>query len=112
MSSIPPKIPAASLPKRKSEINREEPRRRVVHTSEGIPDTVFGCKSWCGFTVRGHGTLLGAWDSDALLAVHTLAGCQVLGDEQVFLAASNEDTGVSVGFDDNLPAMYVSNFEA
>lgn len=61
--------------------------------AEGVPDTVFGLDRGT-FAVSGR-----RFDGDALLAVDRLSGGQVLGDEQVFLsAASDEDTGVTVGF--------------
>ena len=76
----------------------------VVHTTEdtgcqlgaeGIPHAVFGlggCRS--GIAVGGCGG--GSVDGDALLAVDGLAGCEVLGDEEIFFAASDEDTGVAM----------------
>lgn len=77
----------------------------VLHTTEdtssqlgteGVPDTVLSlCRSG-GLAVR-LGTGAGGVDADALLAVDGLAGGQVLGDQQILLAASDEDTGVPVG---------------
>jgi hypothetical protein len=67
--------------------------------SEGVPDAVFdtaGCGVLAIFAV-GRGT-----DADALLAVHALAWGQVLGDEEILLSASDEDTGVTMGLDDDL----------
>lgn len=59
--------------------------------TERVPDTVLGL---------GDGTVLGrSFNSNALLAVDSLSGGQVLGDEQIFLTAtSDEDTGMTVGF--------------
>jgi hypothetical protein len=79
----------------------------VVHTaedaggqlaSEGVPDAVFDAAG-CVLAVcaAGRGT-----DADALLAVDALAGRQVLGHEQIFLAARDEDTRVPVRLDDDL----------
>lgn len=72
----------------------------VVHTTqdtgsqlgtEGVPHTVLDL---------GDGAVLsgGGLDRDTLLAVHGLAGGQVLGDKQILLTTTgNEDTGVTVG---------------
>lgn len=67
------------------------------HTScklatERVPDTVFRLSD---------STILSSWrvHRNALLAVDGFSGSQVLGNEQVFFAAaSDEDTGVTVGF--------------
>lgn len=61
-------------------------------TTEGVPDTVFGL---------GHGTIIfrSSLNRNALLAVDSLAGGQVLGNEQIFFStAGNEYTSVTVGF--------------
>lgn len=59
--------------------------------TERVPDTVLGL---------GSGTILSrGFNSNALLAVDSLSGGQVLSDEQIFLTAtSDEDTGMTVGF--------------
>lgn len=77
----------------------------VVHTTEDtsgqlrterVPDTVFGLGGGGSLAV-GLGASGGCVDADALLAVDGLTGGQVLGNEEILLAAGNEDTGVSVG---------------
>lgn len=61
-------------------------------TTEGVPDTVFGLGDSAIFRRR---TL----NSNALLAIDSLTGSQVLGNEQIFLTTTgNEDTGVTVRF--------------
>lgn len=78
----------------------------VVHTTEntggqlrteGVPDTVFSLGGCGSIAVGLVGASVGGVDADALLAVDGLAGGQVLGDEEILLAASDEHTGVSVG---------------
>ena len=78
----------------------------VVHTTEDtggqlrterVPDTVFGLGRCRSITVGLVGASVGGVDADALLAVDGLTGGQVLGDEEILLAASDEHTGVSVG---------------
>ena len=78
----------------------------VVHTTEntggqlrteGVPDTVFGLGGCGSIAVGLVGASVGGVDADALLAVDGLTGGQVLGDEEILLAASDENTGVSVG---------------
>ena len=78
----------------------------VVHTTENtggqlrterVPDTVFGLGRGGSIAVGLGGASVGGIDADALLAVDGLTGGQVLGDEEILLAASNEHTGVSVG---------------
>jgi hypothetical protein len=59
-------------------------------TSEGIPDTVFNLGAF------------GAIDRDTLLAIDGFTGNEVLGDQKIFLTAGNEDTFMSVGFDNDL----------
>ena len=64
--------------------------------SEGVPHAVFG---FSGNGCVGVGTIAlgaGSVNADALLTVYGLAGGQVLSDEEIFLAASDEDAGVSV----------------
>jgi hypothetical protein len=68
--------------------------------TEGVPDTVLNSRGSGILAVLG---LLGT-NADALLAVDALAGSQVLGDEEVLLSAGNEDTGVTVGLDNDLTA--------
>jgi hypothetical protein len=58
--------------------------------SEGIPDTVFNLGTF------------GAIDRDTLLAIDGFTGNEVLGDQKIFLTAGNEDTLMSVGFDNDL----------
>jgi hypothetical protein len=67
--------------------------------SEGVPHTVFDAAG--GRVLSACGVGRGS-DADALLAVDALAGGQVLGDEQILLAASDEDTGVAMGLDNDL----------
>lgn len=64
--------------------------------SERVPDSVFGLEGRGSFAFdRGRRVV----DADTLLAVHALAGRQVLGDQQIFLAgAGNEHARVSVRF--------------
>jgi hypothetical protein len=78
----------------------------VVHTTENtgsqlrterVPDTVFGLGGCGSIAVGLVGASVGGVDADALLAVDGLTGGQVLGDEEILLAASDEHTGVSVG---------------
>lgn len=78
----------------------------VVHTTENtgsqlrterVPDTVFGLGGCGSIAVGLVGASVGGIDADALLAVDGLTGGQVLGDEEILLAASDEHTGVSVG---------------
>lgn len=78
----------------------------VVHTTENtggqlrterVPDTVFGLGRGGSIAVGLGGASVGGIDTDALLAVDGLTGGQVLGDEEILLAASDEHTGVSVG---------------
>lgn len=78
----------------------------VVHTTEntggqlrteGVPDTIFGLGGCGSIAVGLVGASVGGVDADALLAVDGLTGGQVLGDEEILLAASDEHTGVSVG---------------
>ena len=78
----------------------------VVHTTEDtggqlrterVPDTVFGLGGGGCVAVGLVGARAGGVNADALLAVDGLAGGQVLGDEEILLAASDEDTGVPVG---------------
>lgn len=68
-------------------------------TPERVPHAVFGAARGCILAVCGSGRSAYA---DALLAVDTLAGRQVLGDEEIFLAAGDEDTGVAMGLDNDL----------
>jgi hypothetical protein len=68
-------------------------------TPEGVPDTVFNAAG-CG--VGSIGGVGRGTNADALLAVDALAGRQVLGDEQIFLSTSDEDTGVAMGLNDDL----------
>jgi hypothetical protein len=63
--------------------------------SEGIPDTVFDLGD-AGSTIFIRRTLV--LDTDALFAVDRLAGCHILGNQHIFLAAGDEDTGMSMGF--------------
>ena len=63
--------------------------------AEGIPDAVLGLGG-CGRGVAVGGCSRGSVDGDALLAVDGLAGSQVLGDEEILFAASDEDTSVTV----------------
>jgi hypothetical protein len=58
--------------------------------TERIPDTVFN-----------FGTI-STFNRDALFTIDSFTGNQVLGDKQIFLAASDEDTFMSVGFNDDL----------
>jgi hypothetical protein len=58
--------------------------------TERIPDTVFNFGA------------ISTFNGDALFAIDSFTGNQVLGDKQIFLAASNEDTFMSVGFNDDL----------
>lgn len=78
----------------------------VLHTTkdtsgqlrtEGVPHAVFGLGRSRSLAVGLVGAGAGSVDADALLAVDGLAGGQVLGDQKILLAASDEDTGVSVG---------------
>jgi hypothetical protein len=69
--------------------------------SEGVPDAVFDA-AWCG--VLASVRVLGGADADALLAVDALAGGQVLGDEEIFLSAGDEDTSVTMGLNNDLAA--------
>jgi hypothetical protein len=78
----------------------------VVHTTENtggqlrterVPDTVFGLGGCGSIAVGLVGASVGGIDANALLAVDGLTGGQVLGDEEILLAASDEHTGVSVG---------------
>lgn len=75
----------------------------VLHTTEdtsgqlrteGVPDTVLSLGRSGSLAVGGGRA--GGLDADALLAIDSLAWGQVLGDKQVLLAASDENTGVSV----------------
>jgi hypothetical protein len=68
--------------------------------TEGVPDAVLDGRRSNGVSVLG----LLATDADALLAVDALAGGQVLGNEQILLAAGNEDTSVAMGLDNGLAA--------
>lgn len=70
--------------------------------TEGVPDAVLGGSGRRRVAVL-IGSILraGGGDLNALLAVDALARRQVLGDQQIFLAASDEDTGVPVGLDDD-----------
>ena len=72
--------------------------------SERIPYAVFGlCRDGVAVgRVAGRG--VGCVDGDALLAVDGLTWRQVLRYEQIFLAASDKDTGVSVRLDDDFLA--------
>ena len=65
--------------------------------TEGVPDTVFGLGRGGCVAVGLVGARAGGVNADALLAVDCLTGSQVLGDEEILLAAGDEDTGVSVG---------------
>lgn len=67
--------------------------------AERVPDAVFGAAGGCVLAISG--SARGA-DADALLAVNALAGSQVLGDKEILLSASNEDTGMAMGLDDDL----------
>ena len=63
--------------------------------AEGIPDAVLGLGG-CGRGVAVGGCSRGSVDGDALLAVDGLTGCEILGDEEIFFAAGDEDTGVAM----------------
>lgn len=69
--------------------------------AERVPDTIF---SFCGggsigvVTVCDGVAVKGGFDAEALFTVGGFAGDEVLGDEEIFFAAGDEDTGVSVGF--------------
>lgn len=88
----------------------------VIHTTkdagcqlgtERVPNAVLGlCGGRCIAIGTGCGTGDSGWsvDGDALLAVDGLAWCQILGNQEILLAAGDEDTGMSVGLDDNLLA--------
>jgi hypothetical protein len=72
--------------------------------SEGVPHAVFsrGCRR----------VLAIAWvravrNADALLAVDALSGREVLGEQEIFLAATYKDTRMTMGLDNDL-AMRVS----
>lgn len=60
---------------------------------ERIPNTVFSLNSRSVTLGRG-------LDSNTLLAIDRISRSQVLGDKHVFLATSDEDTGVTMGFND------------
>jgi len=65
--------------------------------TERVPDAVLGLGG-CGCVAVGLVCArAGGVDADALLAVDGLTGGQVFGDEEILLAASDENTGVSVG---------------
>jgi hypothetical protein len=57
--------------------------------SERIPDTVFDFSA------------ISTFDGNSLFTVDGFTRNKVLGNEQIFLATSNEDTFVSVGFNDD-----------
>ena len=66
---------------------------------EGVPDAVFGFGGdgrdvAVGWGIAGGGR--GGFDGDTFLAVHCFAGGQVLGDEEIFFAARDEDAGMSM----------------
>jgi len=63
--------------------------------AERVPDAVLSLGR-CGCGIGTVGVAAGVVDADALLAVDGLARGDVLSDEQIFLAASDEDTRVSV----------------
>lgn len=68
-----------------------------VSYAEGVPHAVLGGGGRTALLGSGRG------HRDALLAVDGLAGGQVLGDEEILLAAAgDEDTGVPVGLDNDL----------
>jgi hypothetical protein len=61
--------------------------------AEGVPDTVL-CAGWgFGLAVLGRGA---STNADALLAVNGLSGGQVLGDKEILLSASDENTCVAM----------------
>jgi len=73
--------------------------------AEGIPDAILSLGHGRAIAV---GRALGSrtLENDALLAVDGFARRQILGDEQVLLAARNEDTRMSVGLDYDLLAAF------
>jgi hypothetical protein len=75
----------------------EDTRRQLG--SEGVPHAVFDAAGGRVLAVCGVGR---GSDADALLAVDALAGGQVLGDKQILLAASDENTGVAMGLNNDL----------
>ena len=64
--------------------------------SERVPDAVLGLGGDWGAVGAVGVAGAGSVDADALFAVNGLAGCEVLGGEEIFLAAGDEDTGMSV----------------
>ena len=63
--------------------------------AKGVPHAIFGL---CGGSVVAVDGGAGRLDGDAFLTVDGLAGNEVLGDEQILLAARDEDASVSVRF--------------
>jgi hypothetical protein len=64
--------------------------------TEGVPHTVFGLVVSWDLAVDGRA---GGLDRDALFAINSLSGGQVLGDKQILLStASDKDAGVTVRF--------------
>lgn len=92
--SKPPSTPAASLELQSNNVRRCKchPEIRKEDQPERIPNTVFSLDS------RGI-TLSRGLDSNSLLTIDRISRGQVLGDKHVFLATSDEDTGVTMGFD-------------
>ena len=64
-------------------------------TPEGVPHAVLSLDFFSSLSIRG------SLDGYPLLAVDGLARHEVFGDEQLLFSFCDEDTGMSVGFEDD-----------